>query len=227
VRSFHPTPVELVQAGKRSQAPSTSLDGVVDDSVIAPPAAKKPRTISENRFSPVPEYPERKSSNEPRTRDNPNSDTALYEGYSMESHEMAFGIPLTPGKSDKPVAGAASRDAPGNIRSPAKSVKSYFSAPDSDSAESPMQANLLLESPVSPMLSYAQNPSGFLPQITSTQIRKGSPTPDRTNSGAFGIGYSSQFDVERHVDRVSELLEKDVDIDGWLRDVGTVDASQD
>jgi len=227
VRSFHPTPVELVQAGKRSQAPSTSLDGVVDDSVIAPPAAKKPRTISENRFSPVPEYPERKSSNEPRTRDNPNSDTALYEGYSMESHEMAFGIPLTPGKSDKPVAGAASRDAPGNIRSPAKSVKSYFSAPDSDSAESPMQANLLLESPVSPMLSYAQNPSGFLPQITSTQIRKGSPTPDRTNSGAFGIGYSSQFDVERHVDRVSELLEKDVDIDGWLRDVGTVYASQD
>lgn len=203
------------------------LDGVADDSVIAPPAAKRPRTVPENRSTPVPEHPERKSSNEPRIRDNPNPGTAPYGGYSMDSHEMVFGAPLTPGKSDEPLAGDASRDAPGNIRSPAKSIKSYFSAPDSDPSESPMQANLLLESPISPMLSYAQNPSGFMPQITSTQNRKGSPTPDRTNGGAFGMGYSSQFDVERHVDRVSELLEKDVDIDGWLRDVGTVDASQD
>jgi hypothetical protein len=29
--------------------------------------------------------------------------------------------------------------------------------------------------------------------------------------------------VERHVDRVSELLEKDVDFGGWLRDVPSVE----
>ncbi|KAL0947848.1 hypothetical protein HGRIS_013909 [Hohenbuehelia grisea] len=34
----------------------------------------------------------------------------------------------------------------------------------------------------------------------------------------FGV-YNSQFDVEGEVGRVNELLEKDVDFDGWLRDV--------
>lgn len=31
--------------------------------------------------------------------------------------------------------------------------------------------------------------------------------------------YNSQFDVEGQVDRVSELLDRDVDFDGWLRDI--------
>ena len=35
------------------------------------------------------------------------------------------------------------------------------------------------------------------------------------------MGYSSQFDVEGHVEQVSELLERDVDFKGWLRDLGT------
>ncbi|KAG6375864.1 hypothetical protein JVT61DRAFT_2727 [Boletus reticuloceps] len=117
---------------------------------------------------------------------------------------------------------------PEKLPSPTKSVKSYFSAVDSDHSDSPMKANLLLESPVSPMLSYAQNASGFLPQVTSTQAGRGSPSAGRTNHGMLnGMGYSSQFDVERHVDRVSELLEKDVDFDGWLREVRTVEMSQD
>ena len=140
---------------------------------------------------------------------------------------MALGAPLTPAKTDQPTTDADVQDFPEKIPSPTKSVRSYFSTPDSDPADSPVKANLLLESPVSPMLSYAQNPSAFLPQITSTQVRKGSPTPGLTNNGIFRMGYSSQFDVERHVDRVSELLEKDVDFDGWLRDVRTVDMSQD
>lgn len=139
---------------------------------------------------------------------------------------MAAGAPSTPGKNDQPVTDADT-GFPERIPSPTKSVRSYFSAPDSDDGDSPLKANLLLESPVSPMLSYAQNPSGFLPQLTSTQAGKGSPSAGRTNNGAFGMGYSSQFDVERHVDRVSELLEKDVDFDGWLRDVRTVEKSQD
>ena len=49
----------------------------------------------------------------------------------------------------------------------------------------------------------------------------------RTSSGfGFGMGYNSQFDVEGEVDRVSELLERDVDFGGWLRDV-SVEAEED
>ncbi|PIL33197.1 hypothetical protein GSI_04647 [Ganoderma sinense ZZ0214-1] len=40
----------------------------------------------------------------------------------------------------------------------------------------------------------------------------------RGSSGFFGMGYSSQFDVEGHVEQVSEILGHDVDFDGWLRD---------
>ncbi|KAH7911107.1 hypothetical protein BJ138DRAFT_1007309 [Hygrophoropsis aurantiaca] len=100
-------------------------------------------------------------------------------------------------------------------------TKSYFSSPASPSESPGSPRGLLLRSPVSPMLSFAQNPNAFLPQYTSTQQPgvKGGPSTGRTGSGLFGMGYSSQFDVEGHVDRVSELLEKDVDFDGWLRDI--------
>lgn len=145
----------------------------------------------------------------------------------MNSLEMVSSAPLTPGKNDQFATDGDVQGVPEKIPSPTKSVKSYFSAPDSDPGDSPVKANLLLESPVGPMLSYAQNASGFLPQLTSTQMDKGSPIPGRTNSGILGMGYSSQFDIERHVDRVSELLEKDVDFDGWLRDVRVVETSQD
>jgi hypothetical protein len=47
------------------------------------------------------------------------------------------------------------------------------------------------------------------------------------SNDVFGMGYSSQFDVERHVDRVSELLEKDVDFDGWLRDMPAAEEQED
>lgn len=101
-------------------------------------------------------------------------------------------------------------------------VKSYFSTPGSGPSDSPMSNhNLLLHSPVSPMRSFAQNPNAFLPQFTSTQA--GGSCHNGTSSGVFGGGYRSQFDVERHVDRVSELLEKDVDFGGWLRDVPSVE----
>ncbi|TFK35461.1 hypothetical protein BDQ12DRAFT_668552 [Crucibulum laeve] len=38
--------------------------------------------------------------------------------------------------------------------------------------------------------------------------------------GGFGawVGYNSQFDVDKQVDEVDKLLERDVDYDGWLRD---------
>lgn len=105
-------------------------------------------------------------------------------------------------------------------------AKSYFSTPGgSVPSVSPTSThNLLLHSPISPMLSFAQNPNAFLPQFTSTQAAES--RRNGTSGGAFGVGYSSQFDVERHIDRVSELLEKDVDFDGWLRDAQAVEEQE-
>lgn len=233
--SSPPPQIDSVQPEKRSRVSSTSVDGVSNDPPVTPPV-KRPRTQSQNSLPPITENrPTPMSPNGvlnavPCARDearSPSPGAASSHRYPTDHIETALGVPLTPGKIDQPITGADIQDLSEQIPSPTKSVKSYFSAPDSDPADSPVKANLLLESPVSPMLSYAQNPSVFLPQVTSTQVRKGSPSAGQTNSGIFGVGYSSQFDVERHVDRVSELLEKDVDFDGWLRDARTVEMNQD
>lgn len=42
----------------------------------------------------------------------------------------------------------------------------------------------------------------------------------------FGAGYDSQFDLEKHADRVSELLERDVDFAGWLKQMPEEDQGQ-
>ncbi|KAG1731203.1 uncharacterized protein EDB91DRAFT_1154995 [Suillus paluster] len=116
---------------------------------------------------------------------------------------------------------AESEPSPHAVKDNPSPAKSYFSTPGSGPSDSPASNhNLLLHSPVSPMRSFAQNPNVFLPQFTSTQA---GGSRHAGSSGIFGVGYSSQFDVERHVDRVSELLEKDVDFGGWLRDVPSVE----
>ena len=46
----------------------------------------------------------------------------------------------------------------------------------------------------------------------------------RGGGGTFAIGYNSQFDLEGQIGMVNDLLEKDVDFDGWLRDIPEVDA---
>lgn len=46
----------------------------------------------------------------------------------------------------------------------------------------------------------------------------------RGGSGMVGMGYNSQFDLEGQIGEVSDLLERDVDFDGWLRDIPEVDA---
>ena len=46
----------------------------------------------------------------------------------------------------------------------------------------------------------------------------------RGGSGMAGMGYNSQFDLEGQIGEVSDLLERDVDFDGWLRDIPEVDA---
>ncbi|KAH9890453.1 hypothetical protein C8Q73DRAFT_704389 [Cubamyces lactineus] len=113
-------------------------------------------------------------------------------------------------------------------------TKTYFSSPASGSSDS---ASIVHRSPVSPL--FTQNPGAFVPAFVSSQ-RPSANDDDpfvgarsqgrsqgqglmRGSSGFFGMGYNSQFDVEGQVDRVSELLERDVDYNGWLRDLDEVD----
>lgn len=48
----------------------------------------------------------------------------------------------------------------------------------------------------------------------------------RGGSGFFAMGYSSQFDVEAQVGHVNAFLEKDVDFDGWLKDLPDEDEGE-
>ncbi|KIM52413.1 hypothetical protein SCLCIDRAFT_1163411 [Scleroderma citrinum Foug A] len=106
----------------------------------------------------------------------------------------------------------------------ASPTKSYFSSHATSPSLSPVPTqNLLLHSPESPVFSFTQdNNNNFRPPYTSTQDGLKQPLGPMS-SGVFGMGYSSQLDIEKHVDRVSELLERDVDFDSWLRDVNTLD----
>ena len=123
----------------------------------------------------------------------------------------------------------------------ASPTKTYFSSPASGSSGSPGSVAQRPASPVSP-LGFTQHPSAFAPRFVSSQrplplgtgedpflaapVARQEPQVQaqgdgglmRGSSGFFGMGYSSQFDVEGHVEQVSELLSHDVDFDGWLRD---------
>ena len=116
-------------------------------------------------------------------------------------------------------------------------TKTYFSSPASGSSESPGSAIHRPRSPVSPL--FTQHPSAFMPRFVSTQQQGGNDDDlfaggqaasqaslMRGSSGFFAMGYSSQFDVEGHVEQVSELLERDVDFKGWLNDVDTDDGEE-
>lgn len=147
------------------------------------------------------------------------------EGRLPTLTELLAATPQTKTRQRPPLQNilrAESEPSPHTAKENPSPAKSYFSTPGSGPSDSPTSNhNLLLHSPVSPMRSFAQNPNAFLPQFTSTQA--GGSCHNGTSSGIFGGGYRSQFDVERHVDRVSELLEKDVDFGGWLRDVPSVE----
>ena len=103
-------------------------------------------------------------------------------------------------------------------------TKLYFSSHAASPSLSPVSTqNLLLYSPESPVFSFTQdNHQSFRPLYNSTQDGPTQPLGP-TSSGVFGMGYSFQFDVERHVDRISELLERDVNFDSWLQDVNSLD----
>jgi neural Wiskott-Aldrich syndrome protein len=122
-------------------------------------------------------------------------------------------------------------------------AKSLLSSPDSGEescsdiqiSPRPVSVSVPISSLADP---FMQNPEMFAPEIHSTQHNQpyddhlfnppsGSTLPGlqyanivRTSSGAWGGGgYNSQYDVEGQVDRVSELLDKDVDFDGWLKEM--------
>ncbi|KII89471.1 hypothetical protein PLICRDRAFT_108810, partial [Plicaturopsis crispa FD-325 SS-3] len=138
------------------------------------------------------------------------------------------------GSSSSPHKEAEAETAVANPSSPRQRTpdpsptKSHFSTPGSGSSTGSLPYRPL-RSPVSPL--FSQNPGAFDPPALSTQL----PASDmlgtgsmgrglqRGSSGFFGGMYNSQFDVESRVDRVSELLERDVDFDGWLRDLPPAD----
>ena len=85
--------------------------------------------------------------------------------------------------------------------------------------------------PVSPLVAqqFTQQPAVFAPQFASTQpqtvdrpvqglLDAGPRLVSFADSEFFEMGYSSQFDVEGNVNRVTELLERDVDFGAWIRD---------
>ncbi|KDQ59907.1 hypothetical protein JAAARDRAFT_33494 [Jaapia argillacea MUCL 33604] len=110
--------------------------------------------------------------------------------------------------------------------------------------------------PATPPFNFTQHPSAFLPPVTSTQQPASHSNPPFTGlsnpnsqsqsqsqpqhsqanrwsavgggsgSGFFGLSYNSQFDVEGQVGKVSNMLEKDVDFAGWLRDMSPEVAEQ-
>ncbi|KAF8842640.1 hypothetical protein BDN67DRAFT_965529 [Paxillus ammoniavirescens] len=238
-----PLQIDVLQPIKRPRSLSLSRDDAPQGLPVTP-SAKKLRTIPQSRSLPLTPPPASNSLTSilpdgasqkkggvgipssacPSTRDS-NLGAAPSHRSDVDPLEPALNAPLAHDKDDGDLSG---QGLPEKIPSPTKSTKSFFSAPDSSHSNSPISNhNLLLHSPVSPMLSFAQNPNVFLPQYTSTQQGQ---NPSRTNSGIPGMGFNSQFDVEKHVDRVSEWLEKDVDFDGWLRDVPSVEgieANQD
>lgn len=115
----------------------------------------------------------------------------------------AGGLPFTNGPADEDM----------RLHTPDPSpAKSMFSSPASGSTMTPASMIVQLRSPATP--TFTQNPSAFAPDFVSSQAPL-----EQGSSGFLGMGYNSQFDVEGQVDRVSELLEKDVDFDGWLRDI--------
>jgi len=118
--------------------------------------------------------------------------------------------------------------------SPAKTSFSSLVSLSSPASPDPLRNHAL--SPVSPL--FTQNPGAFAPAFASSQHRGGGADDGgggffstggygsghglslaRGSSGVYNLGYNSQFDVDGRVDRVSELLDRDVDYSGWLRDI--------
>jgi hypothetical protein len=48
---------------------------------------------------------------------------------------------------------------------------------------------------------------------------------NKGRTGSLGMfGYNSQFDVDGHVDEVTAMLERDMDVDNWYKELQNYDA---
>lgn len=113
-----------------------------------------------------------------------------------------------------------------DMSSPAKSLSSIAG---SDSEDSDEEAGDALRD-----TTFINAAKGFEPLGASTQadggggFAFGGMSQASVGGGIRSFGmYNSQFDVEGEVDRVSELLERDVDFDGWLRDASIKDDAEE
>lgn len=100
-------------------------------------------------------------------------------------------------------------------------TKSHFSSHAASPSPSPEPNHNVLFSPGSPIFPLSK---GFLPQCVSTQ--DGPLATSRAGNGLFGMGYSSQFNVEEHVERVTEILDKEIDLNSWLNDANTLSRAE-
>ena len=100
----------------------------------------------------------------------------------------------------------------------ASRTRTLLSSPASGSSGSPQSVPSRPRSPVSPLFAHS---TAFAPPFASTQAGA-APMP----ASQPQLGYNSQFDVEGQVGMVSDLLEKDVDFDGWLRDIPEVETEK-
>ena len=102
--------------------------------------------------------------------------------------------------------------------SPAKSLFAFTPTP---SPLSPSNSLLPFRSPLTPsgLPGFTQNPGAFAPSYASGMGGRSYSYKSLERGSSGFLGFNSQFDVEGQVDRVSELLEKDVDFDGWLKSI--------
>jgi len=112
------------------------------------------------------------------------------------------------------------------------SPKTYFSSPASSTSSRSDASSFKVQmnhGPFSPPRSpfFTQHPEAFNPSSTGTQVvtcrnvHEGETRAvdlGRTDSlGTFG--YNSQIDVDGHVDEVTALLEREVDVSNWYKEL--------
>ncbi|EMD34267.1 hypothetical protein CERSUDRAFT_125460 [Gelatoporia subvermispora B] len=110
-------------------------------------------------------------------------------------------------------ASVSSPASPDVVRHRPASLVSPFFTQNSDAFAPPFVSSMHHDGGVGP----AGGGGGFLGQGGYSSA-PGFPLT-RGGSAVFSMGYNSQFDVDGRVDRVSELLDRDVDYSGWLRDI--------
>ncbi|KAI0308783.1 hypothetical protein OF83DRAFT_1160133 [Amylostereum chailletii] len=234
-----------IRGAKRAREPSPPPEMLSTQALFDRYPAKKPRTAPTPPTSPPPTPSVDKSSWEtPPGLGNANGLTTpllgLGDALGFVAHktpQKAQGVlatshrslprPRPPSRRSK--SGSQRGASEGQPRTPSPSPpKSYFSSPASGDSSEDESTRHRPRSPVSPL--FTEHASAFVPPLASTQHQQpfGRPVNGLGGGGGgdggfAGMGYSSQYDVERNVGHVSEILDRDVDFSIWLRDLPAVE----